>query len=84
MKWYTKYLTKIGEAYYVHENKQLHLDVDTEGAQYISARQSQPGTPGLAEGVFAKEEQVSLDIVVLIILQSLCIVISHNFYLIQL
>ena len=42
----------------MHENKQLQLDVDQEGAQYISARSSLPGTPGLAEGVFAKEQQV--------------------------
>ncbi|KAL5258140.1 hypothetical protein ACHWQZ_G012930 [Mnemiopsis leidyi] len=52
--------SEIGEAYYVHENKQLQLDVDQEGAQYISVRSSLPGTPGLAEGVFAEEQQVNI------------------------
>ena len=33
---------QIGEAYYVHDDKQLHFEVDDEGAQYITQR---PITP---------------------------------------
>ena len=34
----SKATSEIVEAYYVHDDKQLHFEVDDEGAQYITQR----------------------------------------------